>query len=249
MGELAGKLALITGAGGGIGRASAHAFARLGAMVLVSDIMTESGEETAAQIRTLGGEAGFFPADITSDADVSALIGHALEHYGRLDFAHNNAGIEDVMALAADTAEADFDRSIGINLKGAFLCIKHELAHMGGRQGRVIVNTASVGGLTALPHGIAYGAAKAGVVAMTRTVAIEYAPHVRCVAICPGLTRTDMTRRIGEQAPESAGSGLPAMGRMAEPEEIGGIAAWLCTAAAGYITGQAIVADGGWSAI
>jgi len=249
MRELTGQVALVTGAGGGIGRASALAFARLGAAVLVSDIRAEAAEETADQIRALGGDASFRRADITSDVDVSALIGHAVSHYGRLDFAHNNAGIEDVMALAADTAEADFDRSIGINLKGAFLCMKHELQHMRGRTGSVIVNTASVGALTALPQGIAYGAAKAGVVAMTRTVAIEYAPHVRCVAICPGLTRTDMTQRIGEKAPEMIGAALPPLGRMAEPGEMGGIAAWLCTPTAAYITGQTIVADGGWTAI
>lgn len=249
MNELAGKVALVTGGGGGIGRASAHAFARLGATVVVSDILAEAGEQTAAMIRGQGGEAHSMAADISRDADVSRLIGEVLESYGQLDFAHNNAGVEDVMALTAGTEEADFDRSIAINLKGAFLCMKHELAHMAGRPGSVIINTASVGGLTALPQGIAYGAAKAGVVAMTRTVAIEYAPHVRCVAICPGLTRTGMTQRIGDKAPEMVGAVLPALGRMAEPDEIGGIAAWLCTPAAGYITGQAIVADGGWTAL
>ena len=161
-GELEGKIALVTGAGSGIGRESALAFAASGAQVMVSDVVVESGEETVAQIKAAGGEATFMRADVSERADVEALIRQTVETYGRLDCAHNNAGIEGDMAPTADCTEANWDRTIAINLKGVWLCMKYEIPQMLEQGGGVIVNTSSVAGLVGFLNLPAYIATKPG---------------------------------------------------------------------------------------
>lgn len=243
---LSGKVALFTGAGSGIGRASAMEVAKAGAQVVVSDVDVTGGNETVEAIKRAGGEATFVAADVSNNADVEALVGAAVTKYGRLDFAHNNAGIESPMVSTMETRESDWDRSIAVNLKGVWLCMRAELRQMVQQGGGSIVNTASAGGFVAVPGNVAYSAAKAGVINMSRTAAVEFADHnIRVNALCPGLTRSGMTDRLLKTAPELMESILPPMRRFAQPAEMAGTVAFLFSHRASYLTGQAIVVDGG----
>ena len=247
---LRGKVALVTGAGSGIGRATALAFARAGARVAVSDINAGSAGETADLILATGSEVCCIPADVSHCEAVAELIAKTVEHFGRLDCAHNNAGIESALALTAESDEMDFDRTIAVNLKGVWLCLRAEIAQMLKNGGGAIVNTASVGGLVAVPASGAYAAAKHGVIGLTRTAAVEYAQqNIRVNAICPGLTRTGMTDRLSRANPAILAAIMPPMGRMAEPHEIAQAVVFMCSDAAAYLTGQAIALDGGATAI
>lgn len=247
---LNGKVALVTGAGSGIGRASALAFARAGASVTVSDINARSADETADLIRAIGTPTCCIPADVSNSGAVAELVAKTVERFGRLDCAHNNAGVESALAAMALSDEADFDRTIAINLKGVWLCLRAEIAQMLKNGGGAIVNTASVGGLVAVPSGGAYAAAKHGVLGLTRTAAVEYAQqNIRVNAICPGLTRTGMTDRLARANPNVLSAIMPPMGRMAEPHEIAQAVVFMCSDAASYLTGQALALDGGATAI
>lgn len=224
--------------------------ASAGARVVVSDLNESGGEETVCLIQRAGGEAAFIKADVANASSVDTLISTIVEKYGRLDCAHNNAGIESPLAPIADSEEEDWDRSIAVNLKGVWLCMRAEIRQMLRQDGGAIVNTASVGGLTGVPANAAYSAAKHGVVGLTRTAAIEYATqNIRVNAICPGLTRTGMTERLALASPDLIKAIMPPMQRFAEPSEIAGMVAFLCSPLASYLTGQAIAIDGAATAI
>jgi len=250
-GELEGKIALVTGAGSGIGRESALAFAASRAQVMVSDVVVESGEETVAQIKAAGGEATFMRADVSQRADVEALIRQIVETYGRLDCAHNNAGIEGDMAPTADCTEANWDRTIAINLKGVWLCMKYEIPQMLEQGGGVIVNTSSAAGLVGFVDLPAYVATKHGVAGLTRTAALEYAQQgIRVNAVCPGVIHTPMIDRIvgGDAEAEAQFTALEPVGRMGSPAEVAQAVVWLCSDAASFVTGIAMPVDGGFVA-
>jgi NAD(P)-dependent dehydrogenase (short-subunit alcohol dehydrogenase family) len=248
---LSGKVALVTGGGSGIGRASARAFARAGARVVVADVDAAAGEETARVIAADGSEGRFVRADVAREEDVAALVAAAVAAYGRLDCAHNNAGIEGQMALLAEYAEAEWARVLAVNLTGVWLCLKHEIARMARQGGGAIVNTASIAGLTGFARAPAYCASKHGVIGLTRSAAHGYAKAgIRVNAICPGWIETAMVDRIAASNPDlnTYLLGRTPVGRLGTPEEIAEAVVWLCSDAASFVTGAAIVADGGWLA-
>lgn len=247
-GQLDGKVALVTGAGSGIGRASARALAREGAKVVVSDVVVEGGEETVRMIEESGGEATFVKADVSKASEVEALVNSAVEAYGKLDCAHNNAGIEGTMGSTVECGEENWDRTININLKGVWLGLKYEIPRMSEGGGGAIVNTASVAGLVGFQNLPAYVASKHGVVGITRTAALEYAQQgIRVNAVCPGVIRTPMVERILGGDPEAAAqfTALEPVGRMGTPEEIAEAVGWMCSDAASFVTGHAMAVDGG----
>ena len=249
---LEGRVALVTGGGSGIGRASAIRFAREGARVVVSDISVDGGDETVRLIEELGGEATFVPADVADGDQVARLIGATLDRYGRLDCAHNNGGIEGPLASVVDLAEDDWDRVIDVNLKGVWWCLKYEIPAMVMAGGGAVVNTASVSGLKGFPPLLpAYVASKFGVVGLTAVTARHYARQgIRVNAVCPGAINTPMLDRIGEGA-QRLGVAMVAenpSGRLGTPEEVAAAVVWLCTDAASFITGQTLAIDGGFLA-
>jgi NAD(P)-dependent dehydrogenase (short-subunit alcohol dehydrogenase family) len=253
-GLLEGKSALITGAGGGIGRAAALAFAREGARVAVADIAAEAAAETVARVNAAGGQALSLTGEVTRDAEVRAMVEAVVRTWGRLDCAFNNAGIAGFQVDAAgkktaEWSEAAFDRMIAVNLKGVWLCMKHELVQMTAQGGGAIVNTGSIAGLAGLPTSSAYVAAKHGVVGLTKTAAIEYAEaNIRVNAVCPGFIRTRMTEDTMRRRGEAILAQTP-LRRMGNPEEIAEMVLWLCSDHASYVTGAAYNVDGGWMAV
>lgn len=248
---LGGKVALVTGGASGIGRASALAFARAGARVVVSDVAIAGGEETVALIHAEGGDADFVRADVSRGEDVQALVAATVARYGRLDCAHNNGGIEGPLAATADCSEEDWRRVIDVNLTGVWWCLKFELAEMLGRGG-AIVNTASVSGLKGFPPLLpAYVASKYGVVGLTQVTARHYGQYgIRVNAVCPGAIDTPMLARIGDGAIRL---GVPLVaenpsGRLGTPDEVAQAVVWLCSDAASFVTGHTLVVDGGFLA-
>jgi NAD(P)-dependent dehydrogenase (short-subunit alcohol dehydrogenase family) len=221
-------------------------------VLVAADRNLDGGDHTARLIREQGGEAVFVKANVADADHVDALVQAALDHYGRLDIAHNNAGIFGELAATAELDEPTWDRVLAVNLKSARLCMRAELRHMLGNGGGAIVNTASVGGLVGFPGLPAYVAAKHGLVGLTKTTALEYAQAgIRVNAICPGLTRTPMADRLaGSDADVEAQliAQHQPVGRMAAPEEIAQAAVWLCSDAASFVTGHALAVDGGWTA-
>lgn len=250
-GILADKAALVTGAGGGIGRAAALAFAREGARVVVSDLAGAGGEETARRIEEAGGAARFVACDVTRAHEVEGLVAAAVEAFGGLHCAHNNAGVEGAYARTADGGEEDFDRTCAVNLKGVYLCLRAELAHMAAHGGGAIVNTASIAGLEGARNLPVYAASKHAVMGLTRSAALEYASRgVRVNAVCPGPIRTRMLDALTAENPRLEPAMLAAipMRRPGEPEEIAEAVVWLCSERAGYVTGHGLVVDGGFTA-
>ena len=250
-GMFEGKVALVTGAGGGIGRATALAFAREGARVVASDVEGAGGDETARLVADAGGTAVHVACDVTRRGEVEALVGAAVDAFGRLDCAHNNAGIEGTYGRTADCDEENFDRTCAVNLKGVYLCLKSEIAHMLGAGGGAIVNTASVAGVEGAKNLPAYVASKHGVMGLTRTAALEYATRgIRVNAVCPGPIRTRMLEAIMEENPRMEPAMIAAvpMRRLGKPEEIAEAVVWLCSDRASYVTGQGLVVDGGFTA-
>jgi len=244
-----GKVVLITGAASGIGRATALAFAEQGARLVIGDV-GEGARDTVEQIKAMGSEAIFVHADVSNSASVQALVNAAVETYGRIDAAFNNAGILPPTADFADMKEEDFDRIISVDLKGVFLCIKYEIQAMLKTGGGAIVNTASVAGVIADPGMAPYAAAKHGVVGLTKAAALDYARRgVRVNAIAPGLIRTPMTERwlADPQITQALMANSP-MGRAAEPEEMAGVVLFLCSPAASFVNGAVWLADGGMTA-
>jgi NAD(P)-dependent dehydrogenase (short-subunit alcohol dehydrogenase family) len=251
MTQLQNKVALITGGGSGIGRATAVHFANAGAQVAIADLNPTGGQETVDQITAAGGDAFFVQADVAQAADVQAMIHAVVAHYGRLDCAFNNAGIEGNPARTKDTTEADFDRIIAINLKGVWLCMKHELEQMLAQGHGVIVNTASVAGLVGAHSMPAYAASKHGVIGLTRTAAVEYArKNIRINAICPSFVQTPLVDRAFAALPglEQGVINANPSRRLAEPHEIAQAVLWLCSDAASFVNGTALTVDGGFTA-
>ena len=244
-----GKVAVVTGAGSGIGRAVALAFVREGAKVVVADIAVDVGEETVRIIRDSGGEAIFVKTDVRVASQVEALINTAVQTYERLDFASNNAAISGIVAPTHELREDDWDRYIDINLKGVWLCMRYQIQQMLHQGGGAIVNTSSSASLRAAPNIPAYAASKAGVNGLTKTAAIEYARKgIRVNAICPGATLTPMIEGFVANSPdhtlEGVGDSLP-MGRMGNPEEQAEAVIWLCSDASSFVTGAILSVDGG----
>jgi NAD(P)-dependent dehydrogenase (short-subunit alcohol dehydrogenase family) len=248
---LHGKVVLVTGGASGIGRATCLAFAAEQAKVAVADRDAEGAEKTVAMVRETGAEAIFMRCDVSSAGDVEALVKWTLETYGRLDCAHNNAGIAGPMARTADCSEHDWDEVIRVNLKGVWLCMKFEIAQMLKQRSGVIVNTASTAGLRGSRFAGAYAASSHAIVGLTKSAALEYVSEgIRINAVCPGIVDTPMMQRAiaGDTRREAQFKAASPIGRMATPEEIAQAVVWVCSDMASYITGHAMVVDGGRTA-
>lgn len=250
-GTLEGKVALVTGGGSGIGRASAMTFAREGARVVVADVAVEGGEETVRIIQDAGGEGIFVKADVSKAGEVEALINRAVETYSRLDCAQNNAGIEQVPVRIHEYPEEVWDRLISINLKGVWLCMKYEIAQMLKQGGGAIVNTSSVAGLVGFRGISAYVASKHGVNGLTKSASLEYAQEgIRINAVCPGFIQTPLLERYVNNDPELEAQlvQLEPVGRIGTPEEVAEAVVWLSSDAASFVTGHTMTVDGGFVA-
>ena len=251
MGSFDGKVALVTGAAGGIGRESALAFARKGAKVVVSDVTVDGGEETVQMIKDMGGEAIFVKADVSKQAEVQALVDKAVETYGRLDFAHNNAGIEGAPAPCADCTLENWDKTIAINLTGVFYCCQAEVRQMLKQGGGAIVNTASVAGLVGFAGIPAYTASKHGVNGLTKQIALDYAKAgIRVNSVCPGIIHTAMIDRFtgGDPAALEAMTASEPIGRLGKPSEVADAVVYLCSDEASFVTGINMPVDGAFVA-
>lgn len=247
-GQIEGKVALVTGGGSGIGRATALVFAGEGAKVAIAEVDVKGGEETIQRIRDAGGEGISIKADVSQRSEVEMLIQKTVEKYGRLDCACNNAGIFGELAPTAECTEENWDKVININLKGVWLCTKYEIKQMLRQGGGAIVNIASGCAFVAELDRVAYIASKHGIVGVTKSAALEYATSgIRVNAVCPGLVRTELADGYFKAHPEDevrSVAGIP-IKRMAIPEEIAKAVVWLCTDAASYMVGHAMVIDGG----
>jgi NAD(P)-dependent dehydrogenase (short-subunit alcohol dehydrogenase family) len=249
--EYAGKVAFVTGAGSGIGRATAIAFARAGASVTAADISEDGLGPTVAQIEALGGRVVPVRCDVTRSVDVQAALGQTIETFGRLDVAFNNAGIEQPVTPLAELSEELWDRVIAVNLKSVFICMKYEIELMLDGGGGAIVNTSSGAGVLAIRGQSSYCASKFGVNAMSKVAALEYASkNIRVNAICPGIIDTPMMDRFTGNTDEGRARVIAQepIGRMGRPEEIADAVLWLCSERAGFVTGHALVMDGGQTA-
>src|SRR5262245_37615921 len=255
-GQVEGKVALVTGGASGIGRATALAFAREGAKLVIADMNADGGQQTVHMITENGGEAIFVRTDVSKAVEVQALISTAVETYGRLDCAHNNAGISGAgiggehRALTAEYPDERWHQVIAINLTGVWLCMKYEIAQMLTHGGGTIVNTASAAGLVGLPYASAYVASKHGVVGLTKTAALEYAQQsIRVNCVCPGYIQTPMTES-GLSDPEQKAQIIARepIGRVGAPEEVAETVVWLCSDAASFVTGHTMTVDGGYVA-
>jgi NAD(P)-dependent dehydrogenase (short-subunit alcohol dehydrogenase family) len=246
--QFKGDVALVTGGSSGIGRATALAFAREGAKVVVASRRGDQSEETVRLIEAAGGDALFIQTDVKQRAEIAAMVARAVEHFGKLNYAFNNAGIEgDPFVPAVELSEATWDEVIAVNLTGVFLCMKHEIPHILRTQG-AIVNMASVAGLTGGRVGTAYFASKHGVVGLTRAAAIEYAAQgIRINAVAPAVIRTDMTQRafFHDEALGAQVTAMHPMGRVGNPEEVAEAVLFLCSKAASFTTGHVLPIDGG----
>ncbi len=266
------KVALVTGAASGIGRATALEFARCGARVVLADINEAKGEQTLKEIEKLGVQGLFRKTDVSRAQDVEALVKEVMDFYGRLDFAHNNAGTEGESAKIAVCPEEEWDRVIDVNLKGVWLCMKYEIPAMLKSGGGAIVNTSSIAGLAGLRKFAPYSASKHGIIGLTKTAVLEYAKSgIRINAICPGLIDTEMIEREMVARNVIKTGGAPAgisgwfertkkalaykflekdqpAGRMGQADEVARVVVWLCSEEASYINGAALPIDGGYLA-
>jgi NAD(P)-dependent dehydrogenase (short-subunit alcohol dehydrogenase family) len=248
--RLEGKVALITGAGGGLGRASAIAMAQEGAKVVVSDISVAGGEETVRIIQDVGGQALFWQADVSKAAEVKTLVDKTVFAYGGLHCAVNNAGYQGKMTTVAAYTEEQWDRVIDINLKGVWLCMKYQIPYMREQGGGAIVNMASVAGLkSGLTRFAAYTASKHGVIGLTKAAAGEYArSKIRINALCPGFIHTPMLEAVAFEPLVGLVNEQVPMQRFGTPEEVAEAVIWLCSDASSYMTGHSMILDGGYLA-
>jgi NAD(P)-dependent dehydrogenase (short-subunit alcohol dehydrogenase family) len=248
---LSGKVAFVTGAASGIGRAAAIAFAQAGADVALVDVNQDGLEETAEQVQRLGRRPLVLRADVSSDEETRRAVDETVKGFGRLDCAFNNAGIEGKNAKTAELAVADWDRVIAVNLRSIFLSMRHEIPHMLEQGGGAIVNCASVAGLVGFAGLPAYTASKHAVVGLTKTASLEYATqNIRINAVAPGVIDTPMIERFtgGTAEGRKAMESLEPIGRMAKPEEVASAVVWLCSDAASYVLGYTLAVDGGFVA-
>jgi NAD(P)-dependent dehydrogenase (short-subunit alcohol dehydrogenase family) len=250
-----GKIALVTGGGAGIGRATSLKFAAEGAKVVVSDIDPNGGRETVGLIESSGGTASFVQADVSEADDVRALLKHVIRTHGRLDCACNNAGIEGRVAPLAEQSDEDFDRVISVNLRGVFLCLRAEITEMLQTGGGAIANLASVAGLVGFPGLSPYVTSKHGVNGLTKNAALEYAKQgIRVNSICPGGIDTRMLDSLAEQATGGSMTTLEMMaplhpiGRIGTADEVANLIVWLCSPHASFVTGAHVPVDGGYVA-
>lgn len=243
------KIALITGGGSGIGAAAVDVFAREGASVIIADRDVAAGNVVATSITERGGKAVFVEVDIADARSVSAMIAAGVAAFGRVDCAFNNAGVPDRSTSLLNSDQANWDRVMATNLEGLWHCLRLEIEHMLAQGGGAIVNNASRSALVGIPTDAIYGAAKHGVIGLTRAAAVEFAGRgVRVNAICPGLVETPLTQeRFGDRLSNVAANANP-LGRMAQAREIAEAAAWLCSDAASFVVGVALPIDGGATA-
>ena len=249
MDRLKEKVALITGGGSGIGRASCCLFAEHGARVVVADLAVEGGEQTVRDISAAGGQASFVRADVSKSADVQEMIRHTVQTYGRVDILFNNAGIEGPSAKLANYDEDAWERVIAIDLTSVYLGMKYVIPHIVQQGGGVILSTASVAGMVGFPGSGAYAAAKAGVTNLTRLVALEYASkNIRVNCICPGIIATPMAQRVMGERPDDRVVRLEPIGRLGQAQDIANAALFLASDESSFATGAPFVIDGGYVA-
>ncbi|MES1026050.1 glucose 1-dehydrogenase [Gloeocapsa sp. BRSZ] len=248
MSFMTGKVVIVTGASSGIGRAAAISFGQAGAKVVVVARRVDKGEETARLIKEAGSEAIFFQADVTKSADVEAMVKQTVETYGHLDCAFNNAG-SGTSGKLIDLSEADWDFEINANLKSVWLSMKYEIPAMQQSGGGAIVNMSSQGALLGTAHYGAYGAAKAGVIALSRAAAAEYsADRIRINTVSPGAVKTDLWAGAPPDMLDQVAAGIP-LQRIGMPEDIAEVVVWLCSDGAAFVTGHNLIADGGFTAV
>jgi NAD(P)-dependent dehydrogenase (short-subunit alcohol dehydrogenase family) len=246
--DFEGKVAIVTGGASGIGRASAELFAARGAKVVVADLDDAQGGAAVAAINALKGEAVFVRADVTDAEQVKAIVSTAVESFGRLDVALNNAGVPGTYAALTDQELGDWQRTIAVNLTSVFLALRAEIPAMLGTGGGAIVNTASAAGLMGFANLPSYVASKHGVIGLTKSVALEYAKQgIRVNAVCPGSIRTQMLEGFvgGDQTALEGMGKMQPIGRLGTPEEVAAAVVWLCSDAAAFVTGHALAVDGG----
>jgi NAD(P)-dependent dehydrogenase (short-subunit alcohol dehydrogenase family) len=245
------KVAFVTGGSFGIGRATAIAFARRGAKVAIADWIEDKEHTTIRMIEQAGGTAKFFRCDVSDSSQVKAAIDQTVKAFGRLDYAFNNAGIEGENAITHECSEENWDRTIGINQKGVWLCMKMQIPQMLKNGGGVIVNCASIAGLSGFAGLPAYVASKHAVIGLTKSASLEYAKKgIRVNAVCPGVIHTDMIDRVTgkDKEVEKQYVAMEPIGRMGKPEEVAEAVVWLCSGSASFVTGIAMPVDGGYDA-